>query len=307
MIRLIKMDLYRLFHAVSTYVMIAVVAGMAVLMSFVLKVDLDVMEKEPRQNTPENGTRTESEAPAESFMGGFISAGEGEPEEGVAFGITAQADENWLEGDIEAGGILMNVVQSQMLVAFIAIFVPLFVNAEQKKGYIKNIAGQIPRREMLALSKLPAVAVQVFLLFAVFSIANLTADVIFFRDRIVLGLTGAMLRALGMQYLLHVSWGCLIALLTMATRSTAFAMVTGIFFATGIFEMIIEYLNRAIHALIPSAEKFDILRYTLSYATENMTAQSTIRQIGGFTVIAVVYIALSAVAAGVVYRKRDVR
>lgn len=307
MMRLIKMELYRLVYAISTRVMIVVVAGVAVLLTFALRVDLNMMEEGQRAS----GQETESQVPAESFASGFsdgwASAEEGSAEDDFTFGITAQADESWVGNDMEVGDILMSELRDCLLVVFIAIFVPLFVNAEQKRGYIKNIAGQIPRREMLALSKLPAVAVQVLLLFVVFAIANLAAGAIIFRGRLTLGVTGAMFRALGMQYVLHVAWGCLIALLTMVTRSTAFAMTTGILLASGIMEMLITYLNRVICSLLPAAEQFNLMRYTLNYATEAMTVESTMRQIGGFMTLALVYIAASAVIAGIVYHKRDVR
>lgn len=319
MIRLIKMELYRLVHTVSTYVSIAVIAGMVVLTIFMMKVDLRMMEQEQktqgagqiRQEVSENGSR-EDETPAESFASGlsdgFMSSGEGDlDEEGFTFGIESPTDESWLSGDIVAGDMLISELNSCLLVVFIAIFVPLFVNAEQKKGYVKNIAGQIPRREMLALSKLPAVAVQVLILFAVFCITHLAAGAIFFRGRLIFESPGALAGALGMQYVLHVAWGCVIALFTMATRSTAFAMTTGILLASGIFQMIAGLLNRAVRALIPSADSFDILQITLTNATSNMTTESTLRQTGGFLVLAVGYVLISAVISGVVYRKRDVR
>lgn len=310
MIRLIKMEMYRLFHTISTYVMIAVTAGIAVLMAFTLKVDLDVMETNKKEQGKEIGT--ESEIPAESFANGFISAGQESAEEEnygdvIVFGATYSPDDRWVGEDIEVGAFIMSELNSCLLIIFIAIFVPLFVNAEQKKGYIKNIAGQIPGREMLALSKMPAVAVQVFLLAAVFLIANLAAAAIFFRERLVFDISLSWFRALGMQYVLHVAWGCLIALLTIVTRSTAFAMTTGILLSSGIAELLANYLNRALHVILPSAERFDLSHYTLNYAVETVTIESTMRQLGGFLILALVYAAASASIAGIVYRKRDVR
>ncbi|MBD5482841.1 MAG: hypothetical protein HDR15_10050 [Lachnospiraceae bacterium] len=305
MMRLIKMELYRLVHAVSTRVMIVVVAGVAVLMSFVLSVDLDTMEEELKASGQETGI--ESQVPAEGFADGWASVGEESADEGFTWGITASVDESQIGDGLELGDILMSELGGCLLVVFVAIFVPLFVNAEQKRGYIKNIAGQIPRREMLALSKLPAIAVQVFFLFVVYTIAGLVSGAIFFRGRLALEFTGALFRALCMQYVLHIAWGCLIALLTIVTRSTAFAMTTGILLASGIVEMLMIYVNRVIHVLLPSTEQFNLMHYTLNYAVEAMTAQSTLRQIGGFLTLALVYIAASAVIVGIVYRKRDVR
>lgn len=309
MMRLIKMELYRLVYARSTRVMIVVAAGVAVLMSFVLSVDVDEMEEVLRAQGQETGI--ESQVPAESFADGFAdgwaSEGEESAEEDFTWGITVTVDESQIGSGLELGDIVMSELGGCLLVILVAIFVPLFVNAEQKRGYIKNIAGQIPRREMLALSKLPAIAVQVFFLFVIYTIASLVSGAIFFRGRLALEFTGALFRALCMQYVLHIAWGCLIALLTIVTRSTAFAMTTGILLASGIVEMLMVYLNRLIHGLFPSAEQFDLMHYTLNYAVEAMTAQSTMRQIGGLLTLALVYIAASAVIVGIVYRKRDVR
>lgn len=309
MMRLIKMELYRLFHTISTYVMIVVVAGVAVLITLLLKVELYTTEVQQKTTVEEIGA--DPEVPAESFASGFsdgwASAGEKSTEDNFTYGITVSADESWESGDIRAGAILMSQLNSCLLVVFVAIFVPLFVNAEQKRGYIKNIAGQIPRREMLALSKMPAVAVQVFMLFTVYSIAYLIAEAVLFRERIVWVSVGALLRTLCMQYVLHTAWGCLIAFFTIMTRSTAFAMTTGILLASGIAQMLFMYLNRAIRAIVPSAEQLNLVHYTLNYATGAATAQSTMRQLGGCAVLAVIYIVISAVLAGIVYRKRDVR
>lgn len=310
MMRLIKMELYRLLHTISTYVMIVVVAGVAVLITLLLKVELSTTMVVERETTVEE-IGAEPELPAKSFANGFsdgwASSGEKSTEDDFTYGITVSADESWESGDIRAGAILMSQLNSCLLVVFVAIFVPLFVNAEQKRGYIKNIAGQIPRREMLALSKMPAVAVQVFMLFTAYSIAYLIAEAVLFRERIVWVSVGVLLRTLCMQYVLHTAWGCLIAFFTIMTRSTAFAMTTGILLASGIAQMLFMYLNRAICAIIPSAEQLNLVHYTLNYATGAATTQSTMRQLGGCAVLAVIYIVISAVLAGIVYRKRDVR
>lgn len=328
MIRLIKMELYRMFHAVSTYVMILVAAGVTVLMAFALKWDLEEMEQGQKMSaeSAQTGTDTlmdrfadgfadgwdpEKEEQAQSdrngIANGLVVTVRNDDEVDYAFGITAAADESWVDGDIDVGGMLLMELQSGMLLLLIAIFAPLLVHAEQKKGYIKNIAGQIPRREMLALSKLPAVAVQVLMLLCIFCVTHVTASAFIFRGRLSFSSVGISLRTIGVQLLLHMSWGCLIALFVMASRSMAFSMVAGIFLSCGVFELIVGYLNRAIHAVIPAAEQFDIRRYTLTYVTGALSNESTGRQIGGFLAVAAVYVIVSAAVSGIVYRKRDVR
>lgn len=318
MIKLIKMELYRLFHTISTYVMIAVAAGITFFTFFMVNFDLELQSGDTANfaqgfmdgltgGEPETG---ESGDPGvqEQEMLSLVEAG-AEDDVDFQFGISTSVDESWVNSEIPAGDLLVSQLQSGIFLLCCSIFVSLFVNAEQKNGYIKNIAGQIPGRYMLALSKFAAVAVQTAVLIAAYVLSGMIFGAVIFKERFVFGTTDAavVLRSLAMQYLLHLAFGSLIAAVCLLTRSAAFSMTSGIFLACGVFMLVGDLINRGVHALGAFAEGFDLNRYLPDYAVKMMSNESSVHQIGGFLILAVVYIAVSAAVVGAVSQKRDVR
>lgn len=143
MLNLIKMDLYRMFHTLSTWITILFTAGMALFCVVMVQGDLDAMAEDP--------------AYAQEMEQEIESASDGN--EDRQLGLYAESDPEWIEGKIEAGEFISTQLQSGLFTLFVVIFAAIFANAEQKNGYIKNIAGQLPNRGVLALSKLTASAV----------------------------------------------------------------------------------------------------------------------------------------------------
>ena len=155
MLNLIKMDLYRMFHSLSTWIIILFTAGMALFCVVMVQGDLDAMADDP--------------AYAQEMEQEAASASDGNEDRQI--GLYSESDPEWIEGRIDAGEFISSQLQSGLLTLFVVIFAAIFANAEQKNGYVKNIAGQLTNRGTLALSKLAASAVQVFIMLLVFSLA----------------------------------------------------------------------------------------------------------------------------------------
>ncbi len=137
MLNLIKMDIYRLLHAVSTWVMMGIMVLIAVFCVGATHADLNAMAEEP------------------AYTEQAVSTAEDE----VVYGILMETDPEWIHGEVPASQMLGLLLNSGILMLFCAIFVSLFVGAEHRSGYLKNIAGQLPYRGQLALSKFIAIAV----------------------------------------------------------------------------------------------------------------------------------------------------
>lgn len=67
---------------------------------------------------------------------------------------------------------ILGLAGSPLLTLFVAIFSALFVVSEYKRGYIKNIAGNIPDKAMLMFSKLTINAVVLLIYFAILLISG---------------------------------------------------------------------------------------------------------------------------------------
>ena len=96
MLNLIKMDLYRMFHTLSTWITILFTAGMALFCVVMVQGDLDAMAEDP--------------AYAQEMEQEIESASDGN--EDRQLGLYAESDPEWIEGKIEAGEFISTQLQS---------------------------------------------------------------------------------------------------------------------------------------------------------------------------------------------------
>lgn len=290
MLNLIKMDLYRMFHSLSTWIIILFTAGMALFCVVMVQGDLDAMAEDPAY-------AQEMEQEVEDSSGG---------NEDRQLGLYSESDPEWVEGKIEAGEFISTQLQSGLLTLLVVIFAAIFANAEQKNGYIKNIAGQLSNRGILALSKMTASTAQVFIMILVFVAATGVMGKILWGERFSIGSLTEMLPFLGAQYLLNLGIAALILLLCILTKSSAFSMTAGIVMVMGLFVPLYSVINRAIYEIRPSW-KFDISLYlpdgNIGLAGIKASSDILIRAAG----VGAVFVVLCTAAAVLIMKKRDVR
>ena len=291
MFNLIKMDLYRMFHSVSTWVILLLTVGVAVFCFAATNIDIELMAEDP-QYAEEMLDETEEEEVAAS--------------QELQLGISAESDPHWIYGDIDAGDLLSIEIKSGIVTLLVVVFAAIFANAAQKNGYIKNVAGQLPDRGMLVLSQLAAMAVQILLMILIFAAVVVASGMIFWGDRVSFGSVSDTLRLLGIQYLLNMGFAALILFLTILTKSSAFSMTAGILMILRVLTPVYSIINRAV-GQISSSWKFDINSYVLegniNMAGIDASAEILIRAV----VVGAVFLILSTVFAMLILKKRDVR
>lgn len=284
MLNLIKMDVYRLLHAISTWVMMGIMVLIAVFCVGATSADLDAMA--------ENPVYTEQSAPM--------------AENEVVYGIVMETDPAWINGEVPASQMLGLLLNSGILMIFCAIFVSLFVGAEHHSGYLKNIAGQLPYRGQLAVSKFAAIAVEVLLMFAIYAVFCIASGYIFFGDQFTLGSGAGLLKMLGTQYLLHLGFSALVMFLCMATGSTAFSMCLGILGCSGLASLLYSGINWVIQK-IHSGTTFDFGRYMLDTNVYAISGSSEPADILRAVLVACIFAALAVSCSALVMQKRDIK
>ena len=133
MLNLLRMDLHRMGRSASTWVILACTVLVALFCVAMTDGDIQDMADDPQYLAQVQG--------------------EGAGTQNRSVGIYVEADANWVDGPIEAGDIVSAEFHSGMLALLCVIFTAMFVYAEQKNGYVKNLAGQFPHRGLLVLSK----------------------------------------------------------------------------------------------------------------------------------------------------------
>lgn len=273
MFNLIKMDLRRLTRMRSFWIMIAVTVLLGVFSAYM-----------------SDYTR-ELEQDLYSEAGGMFVSVDAQP---------------WLAGKVDFTELVNFDVAGLSLTLLCAIFVPLFVNGEQKNGYIKNIAGQLPNRGALVLSKLLIAAVQVFVLFASYILAMAVAGKIFLGDDLVFGSIGAFVKLMGIHYLLHVGFAALVMGLTVMLRGSGLAMTFGILTSSALFGFVYELINIPLHKCGISKE-FDIGNYAIEQCIQIVKPDMAGNDLTRVIVVGIAFLVVSTVAAMVVMQKRDVK
>ena len=282
MFNLIKMDMYRLLHSVSTWVVLIIAVATAVFS--VAMTNLDIQESQ----------KAETSAVAEDTSSD------------VLVGIYVTGNDEWANGKIELDGVISMEVQSGLTAMLCVIFAALFANADQKNGYIKNIAGQFPRRGKLILSKFIAIAVQIFLILFVFVAVIAISSFIFWGDRVVMESWMPLAKALGVQYLLHLGMAVLTMFLSVLTRSTAFSTTAGILICFGLTVYLYIGINKVVSNIKPSWN-FDINNYVLESNMKIIGTGTASNVLLRGAVVGIVFVVIFVALAMVAMEKRDVR
>ena len=215
MFNLIKMEMHRLTHSTVTWITIVFAILTAIFGIAMTDMDIQAVQDEPP-------------------TGLIIQENTDDDSSGMLAGVYVTGNPEWANGKIELGDLVGMELQSGLTSILCVIFVALFANADQKNGFIKNIAGQFPRRGQLVFSKFVAIAVHIFVLLVVFSAVTAAFGYIFWGDKVYLASLLPFIKVLGVQYLLHLGLSTLMMFLTILTHSAAFGMTTGILICSGL-------------------------------------------------------------------------
>lgn len=281
MFNLIKMDTHRLLHSTSTWITLLFVAIMAVFCVVMTNVDLQMAKDNPNSLAAETT-------------------------EEMQFGIYVDTNPEWATGNIEIGDVVSTEMKSGVLAIIVVVFAAIFSNADQKNGYIKNIAGQYPRRENLIISKFVAIAIHVFWMIILFALVTVITGFALWGSRFYLDSFIPVLKFLGTQYLLHLGFAALIMFFSIFTRSTAFSMTAGILICAGFATPIYSIINKLI-AHINSSLNFDVSNYMLDRNIIQVSLTSTSDIITRGILVGIVFIVISVFLAMFMIRKRDIR
>ena len=243
MFNLIKMEMHRLTHSTVTWITIVFAILTAIFGIAMTDMDIQAVQDEPP-------------------TGLIIQENTDDDSSGMLAGVYVTGNPEWANGNIELGDLVGMELQSGLTSILCVIFVALFANADQKNGFIKNIAGQFPRRGQLVFSKFVAIAVHIFVLLVVFSAVTAAFGYIFWGDKVYLASLLPFIKVLGVQYLLHLGLSTLMMFLTILTHSAAFGMTTGILICSGMTAFLYSGINQIVANLRPSWN-FDISNYML--------------------------------------------
>lgn len=281
MLNLIKMDLHRLFHIKSFWIMILTTLILTVFGTYM---------------TYFGSTNYE---PIVSSNNMALEA----PDIQIGFGVMIKPE--WAN-KVNFNELFNSNIQGNMLAILCAIFTVIFVNGDQKNGYIKNIAGQFSNKGMLVLSKLVAVAVQLLVIFIVFSVTSALIGKICWGDKLVFDAVCDFVKLFSMQFLLHFSFASLISAFTIILKSGSLAMTFGIFSAAGITSLLHSLIDILLHKCNVSKE-FSIGNYFIENCIKTFSIDLNSDDFTRIVIVGIGIFITSTFASMLIMQKRDIR
>ncbi len=265
MINLIKMNLYRMSRAVSTWVMAIIIAVFGFMQFGSLKMFLD--------------------DPLNLFDGSGSSS--------LGF--------KTLDGVKSVSTFLQN----SNILLILAIFVVLFVNAEHKAGFDKNIIGITKNRWKQTLARWISAVIGMTCLILI-GYAIMLGLCALFIDNFAFGAVAPMLKSLGLMYLGAVAFSAIFFFFTTLFNSSVGGVVASLIISLGILNLIEMLLDMLVKKFIsnPKVLPTDIFYDSVYFSFNHESAGAKAIMI--FALISVVYIIVTVGGSMILQQRRDV-
>lgn len=290
MFNLIKMELYRLFKSSSTWILIFVTVLVTLFVVSITKVDIDLIAEQ------QESIRSDSAVGIEIEDDETVT---------VHTGFFFDTSLDWINNDVNIAEFVNVTLRSCILLIMLAIFAATYVNAENKSGFVKNIAGQIRWKGSLFLAKMPALLVFTVIEFLTMYIIS-AVSVRLIIGRADLSLSADMVKALLTQLLLHFAFVCAVAFLAVLSRGTVLPSTIGIVSGAGIMNLLWAAVDILVKKL-GIADNFTVTKYALVNNIQLIGTSSELYSMSRAVLIGFIFIFISAAASFAVMNKRDIR
>lgn len=197
-----------------------------------------------------------------------------------------------------AGELLAAQINGGILMILCAVFVIVFVSAEYKDGFIKNIAGRLPCRGMLIFSQAVVIAAACILYFSIFFGCIIVVGAIVFENSFIAFSVPAIIKLLTVQIILHWGFGCLIQFFYILTKSTMFSIVIGILTAYKILNII--------YTLVERFFDFKIDRYMLDSNIFQLGIEDEVSMYARAVLVGITFVIIETALSILVINKKDI-
>lgn len=188
---------------------------------------------------------------------------------------------------------------------FVGIFMCMYTNLDYKSGYIKNVAGIVPNKAYMIISKLIITILFTLICF----VTNIAADLIFM---LIFGNPEFstesmnlfdMFTHLGTQILLNTALGMISVMFITVTRSVAFSYTFIVLISTSFLNTVLRGIWMILQEKEIVPESFDIEDCLItSYIG---VFNSNYNNIDGL-IVAIVYLSITTAVSIIAIRKKDI-
>lgn len=302
----IQSEAYRISRMKSTYVLMAVLVAVLILINFMyMCVDLYGLmglSKEDVEQIQEMGTSVEGYE--ESFMAGFqagLDSTENMNEEDKPITILGEGP---MYGESVAMVYSMDV-SSLYEVLLLAIFVGLYIGNIYTTGLDKNLNIFAGNRTLLFAVRIILIAAYAFALHVVTWFTSLLSAALM-GGGVTLAFDKAFIMYFLITWILVVSFGCIVASMTHVTRSKAAGITLGIILSAGILSTIMSIASLMLQKKLGLESDFNLGNYTVTQNLATINLYSDGHFVLRAIICAAVYFAVAYVFSLSIVKKRDI-
>ena len=296
MFNAVRMDIYRLIHTKSAYVILVIAMALAIAMSGMTALVRSMAAESIVETTDDVTMVSESD----SEIADEYDTASAESSNGPTATVGLEMDESDMSDEVPT---IADMVESDIagldLALLLAIFTVLFSTADLNSGYIKSVGGQVKCRGVLLFSKMIALSVFTFVAMALDVIVQCIATPLFLHGA-EFGDAADLFKMLGSQYVVTL----LFVYFVMAMAIIIISMIIAVCMCTGIFTLIFSGINILIEKI--GVKNFDINDYLIVNKISELDLSASVKTVGGAFAVAAVWAVVSLIAVYGVFKRRDI-
>lgn len=333
MLNMIKMDVYRMFHTKSLYVIWIILLASSLFTSFLAKIDYDAVNKEweeqqeqavqtdvskeenvqAGQTGIEEITGQENLAANKEQSGDMVSTEElsaqkengniGEKEnDNINLGMTVTMPTEPGK-PVTVFDIFFSNAQGRFYALFLIIFAVMFSTADIKSGYIKNIGGQVPRRGVLVVSKAVALALFTVITLAGIFLFQAAANMVVFKS-VVWGDWKVIIPYFLTQLVLNYAFVLICVAMAVIIKNNVVSMTLSVCLTMNMMSIIYDLISYAIYKI--GIHNFDIYKYTITGKMTMLPMNVSTNDVVSSMCVAAAFIVIMLTLSSYIFQKRDI-
>lgn len=333
MLNMIKMDVYRMFHTKSLYVIWIILLASSLFTSFLAKIDYDAVNKEWEEQQ-EQAVQTDV-SKEENVQAGQTGIEEITGQENLAANKEQSGDmvsteelsaqkENGNIGEKENDDIKLGMTvtmptepgkpvtvfdvffsnaQGRFYALFLIIFAVMFSTADIKSGYIKNIGGQVPRRGVLVVSKAVALALFTVITLAGIFLFQAAANMVVFKS-VVWGDWKVIIPYFMTQLVLNYAFVLICVAMAVIIKNNVVSMTLSVCLTMNMMSIIYDLISYAIYKI--GIHNFDIYKYTITGKMTMLPMNVSTNDVVSSMCVAAAFIVIMLTLSSYIFQKRDI-
>ncbi len=287
MMNVIKMDLYRMVKQKISYILLVAMTAFLVF-SVAMTAFLVFSVAMTKEDMAMTQTPMTAEQASEESMGNL----------GLYLNVPAASAQD-VTVDLE----VFSHMASRAPAIFTAIFAVIFLTADLQTGYIKNIAGQIEKRQWLIYSKAVVLAVYTAVSFIV-TLITITLSCAVFFGKATISSFPKLMAYMGGEYMLYMAFGCIILCLAVIIRNHAVTVALAICLCMNIQLVLYGVINSLLGRA--GVDGMNISEYTVSGWMSCLSLGASAGDMLRGIVTALIFGAAALTVAVIVFKQRDI-